>query len=48
MDDGCAAGRRIDFYGFVMNRCEGIVRFPELTAGPWLLQVTQSGAGSAR
>ena len=36
-----------DFYVFVMNRKDGILQFPELTAGPRLAQITLSGAAAA-
>jgi hypothetical protein len=37
-----------DFYVFVMNRENGTLQFPQLTAGPRLVQITLSGAGSAK
>jgi hypothetical protein len=37
-----------DFYIFVMNRKDGVLQFPELTAGPRLKQITLAGADSAR
>jgi hypothetical protein len=36
-----------DFYTFVMNRKDGVLQFPELTAGPRLDRITLAGAGSA-
>ena len=35
-----------DFYVFVMNRKEGRLQFPELTAGPRLTAITLAGAGA--
>ena len=37
-----------DFYVFVMNRKDGVLQFPELTAGPRLAQITLSGAAAAQ
>jgi hypothetical protein len=37
-----------DFYVFVMNRKDGVLQFPELTAGPRLAQITLSGEASAQ
>jgi hypothetical protein len=37
-----------DFYIFVMNRKDGALQFPELTAGPRLEQITLGGVESAQ